>query len=178
MLPLIKKLYRKTELKKVDNTFTDENFPDTWIKIFYKKYPRFRFVSLVDDEFTEFDTLLSLRESSRYFSDKPVSFIDISRILSSCKIVDTPRDPEKRTYPSGGARFPVDMYLVVNNVNELERGAYHYNMKKYGLELLLQEDLRTLSRDLISPYLENPAATIIFTSVISRSEIKYGYKAF
>ena len=70
------------------------------------------------------------------------------------------------------------MYLVVNNVNELERGAYHYNMKKYGLELLLQEDLRTLSRDLISPYLENPAATIIFTSVISRSEIKYGYKAF
>lgn len=33
-------------------------------------------------------------------------------------------------------------------------------------------------KELISPYLENPAGTIVFTSVISRSEIKYGYRAY
>jgi hypothetical protein len=47
-----------------------------------------------------------------------------------------------------------------------------YNMKDKCLELLLEKDLGKQRRDLISPYLENPAATIIFTSVIARSEVK------
>jgi SagB-type dehydrogenase family enzyme len=35
-----------------------------------------------------------------------------------------------------------------------------------------------MRRELISPYLENPAASIFFTSCISRSEVKYGLRAY
>ena len=86
--------------------------------------------------------------------------------------------PEKRTYPSGGARFPVELYVVAFNIDDLESGAYHYNIKKGTLETLWEKNLRNRQRELISPYLENPAATIIFTSVIARSEVKYGLRAY
>lgn len=63
-------------------------------------------------------------------------------------------------------------------LKDLDEGAYHYNIKKRSLEQLLKESLKTKKRELVSPFLENPAATIFFTSVISRSEVKYGYRAY
>ena len=60
----------------------------------------------------------------------------------------------------------------------LTQGAYHYNIEDGTLELLLKKDLIGDRRQLISPYLENPAATIIFTSVIARSEVKYGLRSY
>ena len=65
------------------------------------------------------------------------------------------------------------------NTQSLENGAYHYSFIRKGLEQLLKKDFtREEKREMISSYLENPAGTILFTSVISRSEIKYGLRAY
>ena len=179
MLKIIKELYNKTKLRKISEEKGDEAVPEAWVKVFYKEYPRLNFTALEQSNVkTEFDELLNLRESQRYFSDRSIGFNILSDILYSCRIVDTAREPERRTYPSGGARFPVETYLINYNVEKIPEGAYHYNIKNNGLEMLLENSLKKHRREFISPYLENPAATIIFTSVISRSEIKYGYKAF
>ena len=178
MLKEIKKFY---ELTKVKNTLDDsgEEVPITWTKVFYKTYPRLKSIDLPEvQKDGELETLLQHRESTRMFSDNPLSFEEISASLKSCRIVDPDRDPERRTYPSGGARFPIELYLVAFNVDSIERGVYHYNIKEGKLELLWEKDLRDRRRELISPYLENSAATIIFTSVISRSEVKYGHKSY
>ena len=181
MLKEIRNFYKKIKLyeKDLENS-AEETLNITHIKVFRKSYPRLPSVKLpeVNREDSEFETLLDHRESQRIFSHSPLSFREFSKIVGSCRIVDTKRKPEKRTYPSGGARFPVELYVMPYNVEELEQGAYHYNMKENSLELLLEKDLRNLRRELISPYLENPAATIIFTSVIARSEVKYGLRAY
>ncbi len=179
MLKATKDFYKKTKLNKKGFEFEEKEAPLTHVKVFYKEYPRFKSIPLekIEDE-GEFHTLLDIRESSRYFSDTPINFQDLSIILNSCRIVNPTRDPEKRTYPSGGARFPVELYLLSYNVEDLEEGAYHYNIKNSSLELLLKQSLKNKRRELISPFLENPAATIFFTSVISRSEIKYGYRSY
>lgn len=175
----IKRFYEKTKLEEV---MEDDGspVPITYVHVFHKEYPRLPSIELpkTDDLDSQLETLLELRESTRVFSNKPIKLEEIAKILRSCRIVNPNRDPEKRTYPSGGARFPVEIYLISFNIDGLEPAAYHYNIKKEKLELLWEKDLRTRQRELISPYLENPAATIIFTSVIARSEVKYGYKAY
>ena len=181
MFKEIRNFYNKI---KVD-TYSEDNEvgepPITHIKIFYKEYPRLPSIKLLEierDE-SEFETLLDYRESNRYFSNKPLNFEKISKIIGSCRIVNNLREPEKRTYPSGGARFPIEIYYLSYNTENLENGAYHYNIKKNSLERLLKKDFtRKEQREFISPYLENPAGTILFTSVISRSEIKYGLRAY
>ena len=179
MMSDIKKFYNKIKLKKVidDNS---EEIPHAYIHVFHKEYPRLPLIKLpqIDNQESELENLLEIRESTRNFSDKPVKINELSKILRSCRIVDIDRIPERRTYPSGGARFPVELYVVAFNVNGLKNGAYHYNLKKESLELLWEEDLKNRRRELISPYLENPAATLVLTSVISRSEKKYGNRAY
>ncbi|MCX6815587.1 MAG: SagB/ThcOx family dehydrogenase, partial [Candidatus Aenigmarchaeota archaeon] len=179
MLHETKRFHNKVKLKKVTDD-PEGPVPITYTKVFYKEYPRLPYIVLpeIDYNDSQFETLLEMRESSRLFSDEPVKLKELSKVLRSCRIVDPSRDPERRTYPSGGARFPVELYLLAYNVDGLEGGAYHYNIKKEGLELLLRQDLRDIRRELISPYLENPAATIVFTSVIARSEVKYGHKGY
>lgn len=45
-----------------------------------------------------------------------------------------------KTSPSGGARHPVEAYLLVLDVDGLEPGAYHYNVEHHALELLRTGD--------------------------------------
>jgi len=181
MFKEIRNFYRKTKLHEKDLEDSVDDSPNiTHIEVFRKSYPRLPSVKLpeTDKEDSQFENLIDYRESQRNFSEQPISFSELSKILSSCRIVDSKRKPEKRTYPSGGARFPVEIYAVSYNVDGLDNGAYHYNMKDKSLELLLGQNLKNKRRELISPYLENPAATIIFTSVLARSEVKYGLRAY
>lgn len=181
MFKEIKNFYNKTKLPLKDLEDSLEENPNiTHIEVFRKTYPRLPSIKLakINTDESEFENLLNHRESHREFSNVPISFLDLSKIIQSCRIVDAKRKPEKRTYPSGGARFPVELYVVSYNVEKLKQGAYHYNMRDNSLEFLLNKDLKNKRRELISPYLENPAATIILTSVIARSEVKYGLRAY
>lgn len=179
MLEETRKFYDRIENKEL---LEDVNgpIPITYIHVFHKEYPRFPSVNLpiIQNVESQFELLLNMRKSTRDFSDKPVKLEDLTQVLRSCRIVDPNRDPEKRTYPSGGARFPVELYLISFNIDGLKSGAYHYNIKKEILEVLLEKNLKDKQREIISPYLDNPATTIIFTSVIPRSEVKYGLRAY
>lgn len=179
MLKKIKEYYELTKLKDTGEDL-EEDVPITWIKVFHKNYPRFPSIILpkVQEKDSQFETLIEMRESTRNFSETAVSLEEISKILKVNRIVDSHREPERRTYPSGGARFPVEIYLVSYNIEDLEKGAFHYDIQRERLEKLLVEDLTPKRRELISPYLENPAGTFIFTSVIPRSEVKYSYKSY
>lgn len=179
MLDDIKKFYEKIKNKEVLDD-PGGSVPVTYTHVFHKEYPRLPSIDLpnVRDEESELELLLEMRKSTRVFSDKPIKLDELSQILRSCRVVDNNRDPEKRTYPSGGARFPVELYLVSFKIGDLNPGAYHYNVKRGTLETLWERNLESKQRELISTYLDNPAATLIFTSVIARSEVKYGLRAY
>ncbi len=178
MLDDIKKFYEKTKLDQAYPDDTNEP-PITHTHVFHKSYPRLPSIELPRVEpLSEFEALLQMRESCRNFSPESLRLADLSYILSSCRIVDNSRDPERRTYPSAGARFPIEIYLVSFNIAGLTSGAYHYNMQNQSLELLWDKDLHEYEKEIVSPYLSNTALALIFTSVISRAEVKYGAKAY
>ncbi len=129
-------------------------------------------------ESSELTESMRARKSTRQFSDKAISLKDLSLLLEGCRIYEREGFFERRSYPSAGARFPVEVYPIAFNVEGLKQGAYHYNSNNNSLELLLDEDLRSQTSDFVSPFIKNPSLALVMTAVIPRSEVKYGIKAY
>ena len=88
---------------------------------------------------------LNKRKSWRNFSHQALKLEEVSQILWSAggKRLDTVTGAT-RVYPSAGATYPLEIYLVVgeNGVENLEEGVYLYNWKDNSLEKTLNKDIR------------------------------------
>jgi SagB-type dehydrogenase family enzyme len=176
MLEDIQAFYEKTKLNKPSRIPTGRA-PIEHVYIFHKSYPRLPSIKLPKRPLNgEYEMLLKRRKSYRVFSNEPVSLAELSNVLKSLSIVH--KDPERRTYPSAGARYPVEIYLVSFNIAKIKMGVYHFNFVDFSLESLLNANLRDIEKELISPFLKHPAGVIVLTGVMSRSYIKYGNKGY
>lgn len=83
------------------------------------------------------------------------------------------RDGITRMYPSGGARYPVETYLVGHILRDAPPGVYHYHPTKHALEHLW--DIATPMSSLVLPsntLVSN--AMLVFTAVWGRASGRYG----
>jgi SagB-type dehydrogenase family enzyme len=82
-----------------------------------------------------------------------------------------------KTAPSGGARHPIECYVVAKDVEDLDPGVYHYASDRHCLEKLrgpvpverIREYLPT------SGYFAKASATVFFTAVFERILWRYPY---
>lgn len=81
----------------------------------------------------------------------------------------------RRRYPSGGALYPIETYVVTTFFNEKKQVVFHYNPTLHALEKLwsLPESINLRSLVAVDPNI-NFSSVIIFTSVWRRSSAKYG----
>ena len=83
-----------------------------------------------------------------------------------------------KTSPSGGARHPTEVYPIVLDVEGLEPGAYHYNVRDHTLELLSLGDHTAFLMDHVfyrgsSTRWPRPAVCFLFTTIFERSQFRY-----
>ena len=148
-----------------------------------KRYPGARTVILPRPEATgEFARVLKARRTWRRFSSKPVTLDELSALLAFTAGVQqwvgkgTTRTPLK-TSPSGGARHPIECYVVVRDVQGLGAGVYHYNGGRHALEKIkgpipverMQAYVPT------SEYFARASAMVFFTAVFGRILWRYPY---
>jgi SagB-type dehydrogenase family enzyme len=159
-------------------------WPEQWKTTYYKTYLRQPKIELSHKEkkFDLFDALKK-RSSKRQMNRIPISCQELSLLLKySCGI--TRRDEQgdgKRPHPSGGARFPIEIYcLVVKPGDGLEPGLFHYNIENHYLETILKKQFTKVDLDQVATYeFVNDASLIIFlTSVFWRSQNKYGQRGY
>jgi len=83
------------------------------------------------------------RRSTRNFSDKALTLREVSQVLwaSSGITVDGITGPT-RAYPSAGAVYAFDVYVVAGNVESLNPGIYNYDWKVHALTLIKKGDFR------------------------------------
>jgi SagB-type dehydrogenase family enzyme len=150
----------------------------------YKSYPSCRTIQL-SSQFQEaiisFAEVLKKRKSTRTFSTKPLSKNDLAFLLwASTGIQRTEHGYEFRTSPSAGALYPIETYIVVNNVEDLEKGLYHYNIKNHFLEdLKLGNFGAYLAHAALDQEMCADASVIlIWTAVFRRSKWKYSQRAY
>jgi SagB-type dehydrogenase family enzyme len=85
----------------------------------------------------------------------------------------------RRPYPSGGARYPLEIYPVNNSISEIEKGIYHYNPLKHKLTLINKNEI--YRKKLIESILQQlgtlinrePDVVFIITAVFARTMWKY-----
>jgi len=150
----------------------------------YKEYPQAGKIELPVFEPAQpmgLDKTLRQRKSIRDFQDRPISKGQLAYLLwASTGIQRVEQGYEFRTAPSAGALYPIETYVVVNNVKSLEAGVYHYAIRSHQLEQLEQRDL---SRQIAAAALGQgmcaaAAAVFIWTAVFERCKWKYGQRAY
>lgn len=88
----------------------------------------------------QFYDLLFRRHSVRSFSEDPMDMRELSRLLFSGQGIT--RANRFRTVPSGGAQYPIDIYVLVGDVEGLDAGIYKYVPQGHRLERVSNEDRR------------------------------------
>ncbi|TDO58264.1 SagB-type dehydrogenase family enzyme [Kribbella sp. VKM Ac-2571] len=86
----------------------------------------------------------------------------------------------RRPLPSGGALYPLEIYVVGDVDGSGNKGAYHYNVLDHALEEVQRglpaEAVRGLG--IQQDLLENAALIVIITAVFNRSRFKYGPRGY
>jgi SagB-type dehydrogenase family enzyme len=150
----------------------------------YKEYPHSSQIPLPTPNFgttPSFEKILTDRQSVRNFSPQPLTVQQISTLLwASTGISRVTRGYEFRTAPSAGALYPIETYVVVNRVEGLEAGIYHYNILHHRLELLKSGNYgnATGSGALDQEMCARAAVTWIWTAIFARSRWKYRQRAY
>ena len=140
---------------------------------------------------------ISRRRSVRSFGTVPITLDQLSRLLwasaGTTSSFVTPRGQDfYRAAPSAGALYPIETYVVVNRVEDLELGLYHYRVTgldilerptvegSHVLELLRAGDLSTQIREaaLDQPMCAKAGAVFIWSAVFARSVWKYRERAY
>ena len=150
----------------------------------YKSYPACKTVQLpsqLQEGSLRFTEVLQRRKSIRAFSAQPLSKVDLSFLLwASTGIQRIEQGYEFRTAPSAGALYPIETYIAANNLEDLENGIYHYNIRNH-----LLEEIKTgnFGDDLAHAALDQKmcaAAPVVFvwTAFFRRSKWKYAQRAY
>lgn len=178
-------LYHQYSKKIRKNIPLDSSeWPEEWKTIFYKVYPRLPKIKLMDirKSFNLFEAI-GKRSSGREFSREKISLEELSLLLKYSAGI-TRRNKEgdgRRAYPSGGARYPLETYCLINKAGEgLRNGLYHYDVKNHQLDVLWDKSFSEAEMDQIAnyPFVKDSACFIFLTAVFWRSQNKYGQRGY
>ena len=133
------------------------------------KLPEPRYESNVSTE----ETLVK-RRSVRDYTHEPLTLTEVSQLLWAAQ--GTTSDGIYRAAPSAGALYPLEVYMIVGNVEDLAAGVYQYKPKGHELVMILEGDMRSRLTDaaLGQGPVGNAAIDIVLTSVYDRITRKYG----
>jgi SagB-type dehydrogenase family enzyme len=123
------------------------------------------------------EAALRERQSVREYSGDPVTLAELSQLLWAAQGVTHSRG--RRTAPSAGALYPLELYVVAGRVDGLEKGLYRYRIGDHDLLEVSREDLQgeLTAAALGQECIADAAAVIVVAGVVERSAVKYGERA-
>ncbi len=156
-----------------------------------KDYPNYPIIELPQESLSQKQLLSeSYNISSKFnkfyqLSSKVISLEILSQLLYLTNGVTRVKEyNQKRIFfrasPSGGALYPAEIYLCVNNVESLEKGLYYYNVHQHSIVLIQDKDClsdineATFNTELIS----QAPLVFILTAVFERIYWKYKDRTF
>lgn len=126
------------------------------------------------------------RRTIRSFAPAPVAFEALSELLRLANgitaEVTTPSGHVRhlRAAPSGGALYPVELYLGVKRVAGLVPGLYHFAPREEALGRLREGDPEPWLRRACHYHqsLSEAALVVMFAAVLPRTKRKYGERGY
>lgn len=127
------------------------------------------------DSETSIEEALSTRRSIRAYKDEPLTLAEVSQLLWAAQGI-TGQGIGFRTAPSGGALYPLEVYVVIGNVKSVTKGVYKYKPHEHELVKVRDRDVRNeLSvAALRQTCIGAGSIVIVFSAVYERTTQKYG----
>ena len=149
----------------------------------YKTYPGSQKVKLPKPEYRgiTLEEAIENRRSIRNYSSEPITKAQLSQLLFAAQgVTGKTYGTALRTAPSAGALYPFEIYAVVNNVQDLPRGIYHYSVLDHALELVKAGDFRRriTNAGLEQEMLGDAAVTFVLSAIFDRVRHKYGERGY
>ena len=170
----------KYSREKMSGRYLDwSNKPEVYKQYFGNKKIELPVPEQVDG--LSFDNVVRKRRSVRRFSGNPLSLKQLSYLLwCSTGIQRVESGYEFRNAPSAGALYPIETYLFVKKVVDLDMGLYHYNIKSHLLEELKIGDFSGLlaSACLGQEMLTSAGVVFIWSGIFARAKWKYKQRAY
>jgi len=123
---------------------------------------------------TSVDEALSRRRSIREYKDQRLKLEELSQLLWAASGITSDRGG--RTAPSAGAKYPLEIFVVVGKVEGLEPAIYHYLPQGHTLIKIKDEDQRgklSLAAIRQGP-IKEASVDIVITAIYRRTVEKYG----
>ena len=122
---------------------------------------------------TPLETLLQQRRSVREYGEAALELAAIGQLLWAAQGITHPQG--LRTAPSAGALYPLELYVVIGNVEDLTPGVYHYQPDRHGLQQTSTVDQRRLLAHAAhgQSWVRTAAAVVVITAVYKRTTGKY-----
>jgi SagB-type dehydrogenase family enzyme len=134
------------------------------------------------DRSGELARVVLARRTWRRFSPEPIALPDLATVLGLSAGVQHwvdvgPRELPLKTSPSGGARHPIELYVVARDVRGLKPGLYHYASDRHTLERIGRRQSLARVRSYMpgSAYFANASAIVFFSAVLTRQLWRYPY---
>ena len=134
-------------------------------------------IKLQDPELTgkqSVETLLQQRRSVRSYRKSSLILNEVGQLLWSAQGITDSQG--LRTAPSAGALYPLKLFVVVGDVNELSPGIYLYNPEEHSLMKTANGDFRKSMQKAAhgQSCIGDAAIVIVFTAIYQRTTWKYG----
>lgn len=166
-------------LKQKNTIPSSGSWPETWKTVSYKIYERCKKLTLTTTKtIGNLGGLLLKRRSADSFTGKTMTS---ENLLTLFRYAAGTQDPDSfhRTYASGGALYPIELYYInLLESEDMAQGIYHFNPKDNSLSLIATKVFTQPGREIIGSAYESinrASGFICFTAVPSRVVDKYGW---
>lgn len=149
----------------------------------YKEYPNNHRIKLPRPDGLSVSLVESIaeRKSVRSFSPRPLTLPQLSALLLTADgLTHTLGKYTLRSAPSGGALYPVDMYVVAMAIDSLAPGVYHFHAGDSSLTTLVEGNLgrRLAGAALDQGFIADAPVAIVLTARFERSTKKYADRGY
>lgn len=156
----------------------------------FKECPYARSLPLPSPGRLSFDIgrALTERRSSRSFVPGGITPALLSSLLYFTAGITYPRavragtddwEETRRPYPSAGASYPIELYVLLSGTSSPEEGVYHYNVKAHSLELLKEGNPSgELAKVTGQDWLSGSQLKVVLTGVFTRTMNLYSERGY
>jgi SagB-type dehydrogenase family enzyme len=150
----------------------------------YKRYPGAPLVELPApnlDGGASAAAAIAGRRSTRDYVPTPMTSVELSRLLFlTSGIAADKYGNARRTAPSSGALYPIEVYAVVHRVEGVDPGVYHYAYREHALEQVRAGDFRAkvVEQAISQEFLGECGVVLFLTMIMQRMRPKYQDRSY
>jgi SagB-type dehydrogenase family enzyme len=150
----------------------------------YKAYPGARVITLPEPKLEgglPTAQAIAKRRSTRDYAPAAMTSDELSRLLFLTSGVSADKyGNARRTSPSSGALYPIEVYAVVHRVDGIDPGVYHYAYREHALEQVRPGDFRAkvVEQAIAQEFLGECGVVLFLTMIMQRMRPKYQDRSY